>query len=59
MIYFFNSLYIEKTLQLDGIIFKSRLDIDFHTILLGLIIYAISQVFIKGNELREENELTI
>jgi|LGVF01.1.fsa_nt_gb hypothetical protein len=59
LVYYFINLHIENTLHLEGIIFKSRFDFDFHTILLGLLIFAISQVFIKGNELKEENELTI
>jgi len=59
ILYYFIDLHIESTLQLEGVIFKSRFWLDFHTILLGLLIFAISQVFIKGNELKVENELTI
>lgn len=59
ILYYFINSHIEETLHLEGIIFKSKFDFDYHTILLGLLIFAISQVFIKGNELKEENELTI
>ncbi|MCK5780981.1 MAG: DUF2975 domain-containing protein [Flavobacteriales bacterium] len=59
ILYYIINLNIENTLHLDAIIFKSRLSLDLKTILLGLLVFVIAQVFIKGNELREENELTI
>ncbi|MEN8138144.1 MAG: DUF2975 domain-containing protein [Bacteroidota bacterium] len=59
LLYYFINLHIKNTLNLEGIIFKSKFNFDFHTILLGLLILAISQVFFEGNKLREENELTI
>ncbi|MCK5906769.1 MAG: DUF2975 domain-containing protein [Flavobacteriales bacterium] len=59
IIYYFINIHIENTLHLESVVFKSKFNFDFHTILLGLLIFAISQVFIKGNELKEENELTI
>jgi len=56
--YFINR-YIFSSINLPQIEFYSLPNFDFNTVFLGLLIFAIAKAFIKGAELKAEQELTI
>ena len=53
------NIYIKKTLIIEGIIFKAQFEFDYGTVFLALLIFVIAQVFIRGTELKEDQDLTI
>ena len=59
MISYLINLYFASILDINGITFKARYSFDIKTMFLALLIFVIAQVFIKGAEIKEENDLTI
>ena len=57
--YFLLSTYISNTVDVSNIIFKPYIYFRFNTIFLGLLILAIAQIFVKGSEMKTEQDLTI
>jgi hypothetical protein len=51
--------YLTNNIYIQGITFKASFNFDFTTTFLALLIFVIAQVFIKGAELKEDNDLTI
>ena len=56
---YFVSNYVSKTLAISNIEFKPFINFHFNLIFLGLLILAIAQIFIKGTEMKIEQDLTI
>jgi len=56
---YFINIYIKKTLNIEGIIFKAQFEFDYGTVFLALLIFVLAQVFIRGTELKEDQDLTI
>ncbi|NOZ45195.1 MAG: DUF2975 domain-containing protein [Chlorobi bacterium] len=56
---FFLSKYLSGFLHIPNVIFKSDIYFHFNTIFLGFLILAIAQIFMKGSEMKKEQELTI
>ncbi len=59
LIDYFVNLQLVDVLKIEGVIFKARLSFDFRSLFLALLIFVIAKVFIKGAEIKEENDLTI
>ncbi len=59
LIDYFINLQLVDALKIEGVIFKARLSFDFRSLFLALLIFVIAKVFIKGAEIKEENDLTI
>jgi hypothetical protein len=59
LIDYFVNLQVVNSLKIDNVIFKARLSFDFRSLFLALLIFVIAKVFIKGAEIKEENDLTI
>ena len=53
------NIYIKQSLSIEGIIFKANFEFDYGTVFLALLIFVIAEVFIKGTELKEDQDLTI
>jgi hypothetical protein len=58
-IHYLTDLWILKTIEHQDIIMKAGFKVDFQTILLGLLVFVISIIFLRGVELKEDQELTI
>ena len=58
LIYLLN-IYIKQTLNIEGIIFKAQFEFDYGTVFLALLIFVIAEVFIRGTQLKEDQDLTI
>lgn len=56
---FFISKYLSNTIAISSIEFNPYINFHFNTIFLGLLILAIAQIFIKGNEMKIDQDLTI
>ena len=52
-------LYLEPRLQFETIIIQSKIHVSFHVIVAGLVILVIAEAFRIGEEMKEEQELTI
>ncbi|MCF6241592.1 MAG: DUF2975 domain-containing protein [Bacteroidales bacterium] len=59
LIDYFINLQVANVLKIDNLIFKARLNFDFRSLFLALLLFVIAKVFIKGAEIKEENDLTI
>ena len=59
LIYYLTDRWIISTIELKDVIFKNEFNFEYQTILLGLLVFVISIVFLRGIELREDQELTI
>jgi len=59
LVNYFINLQVMESLKIENVIFKARLSFDFRTLFLALLIFVIAKVFIKGAEIKEENDLTI
>ena len=58
-IHYLTDLWVLKTIEQQDIIMKAGFSVDFQTILLGLLVFVISIIFLRGVELKEDQELTI
>lgn len=59
LIHYLTDRWILNSIQLNSIIIKNEFNFDFQTILLGLLVFVISIIFLRGIELREDQKLTI
>jgi hypothetical protein len=59
VIHYFTDAMVAKSIHIDGVILKNEFDLDLQTILLGVLIFVISIVFLRGIELKKDQELTI
>ncbi len=58
-IHYVTDRLVVKTIKIDDIILKNEFNIDLQTILLGVLVFVISIVFLRGIELKKDQELTI
>lgn len=59
IIHFITDAMVLSSLQLEGVTLKNEFDFDLQTILLGILVFVISIVFLRGIELKKDQELTI
>ena len=59
IIYYLTDRWIINTIELKNVIFKNEFNFEYQTILLGLLVFVISIVFLRGIELKEDQDLTI
>lgn len=59
IIHFITDAMVLNSLQLEGVTLKNEFDFDLQTILLGILVFVISIVFLRGIELKKDQELTI
>ncbi len=59
IIYYLTDKWIINTIELKNVIFKNEFNFEYQTILLGLLVFVISIVFLRGIELKEDQDLTI
>jgi len=59
IIHYITDAMVANSIQIQGIVLKNEFDLDLQTILLGLLIFVISIVFLRGIELKKDQELTI
>lgn len=53
------SSYIYNHFSIEGIVLKRSAEIDTRTLLFGIMIFVVAMIFIKGAEIKEEQDLTI
>lgn len=53
------NLKVLESIHIKGIVFKAGFHFDFRTLFLAILIFVIAQGFIRGAEIKEENDLTI
>lgn len=53
------SNYIHRNILIEHIVLKRNIELDTRTIIFGLMIFVIAKIFIKGTEIKEEQDLTI
>ncbi len=51
--------HITNNIELANIVIRAKFNLDFRTIFLGFLIFAMAKAFIKGAEIKEEHELTV
>ena len=51
--------HITNNIELANVVIHTKLNLDFRTIFLGLLIFAMAKAFIRGAEIKEEHELTV
>lgn len=59
IIHFITDAIVLNSLQIEGVSLKNEFDFDLQTILLGILVFVISIVFLRGIELKKDQELTI
>ncbi len=59
IIHYITDMMVINTIHIKDVILKNEFDLDFQTILLGVLVFVISIVFLRGIELRKDQELTI
>lgn len=59
VIHYFTDKMISKSISIENVVIKSEFYFDYQTILLGIIVFVISIVFLRGVEIKEEQDLTI
>ena len=59
IIHYITDKMIANTIQIKGVLLKTEFHVDFQTVLLGLLVFVISIVFLRGIELEKDQELTI
>jgi len=59
IIHYLTDAMVASSIQIEGVILKNDFDLDLQTILLGVLIFVISIVFLRGIELKKDQELTI
>lgn len=59
LIHYFTDRLILGSIKLTNVVIKNEFNLDFQTILLGLLVFVISIIFLRGIELREDQKLTI
>ncbi|MCB0504032.1 MAG: DUF2975 domain-containing protein [Cyclobacteriaceae bacterium] len=59
LIHYLTDRWILQSIQFSNVMIKNEFNVDFQTILLGLLVFVISIIFLRGIELREDQKLTI
>ena len=59
IIHYLTDTMVTNSIQIKGVILKNDFNLDLQTILLGILIFVISIVFLRGVELKKDQELTI
>lgn len=59
VIHYFVDKCIIGAIHIEDIVLKNEFSFDYQTILLGLLVFVISIIFLRGIELREDQKLTI
>ena len=59
IIQYITDIWIVNSIEIKNIIFKDEFNFKFETILLGLLVFVISIIFLRGIELKEDQDLTI
>ena len=59
ILHYLTDTMVANSIQIEGVILKNEFDLDLQTILLGILIFVISSVFLRGIELKKDQELTI
>lgn len=59
IIHYITDMMVINTIHIKDVILKNEFILDFQTILLGVLVFVISIVFLRGIELRKDQELTI
>ena len=58
-IYYFTDRMIISTIKINNVVMKNDFNFDIQTILLGLLVFVIGIIFLRGIELREDQKYTI
>ena len=59
LIHYYTDRLVFESIQIEHVALKTSLDLDYQTILLGILVLVISIVFLRGVELEKDQELTI
>ena len=59
IIHYLTDRWIIGAIELKNVMIKNEFNFEFETILLGLLVFVISIIFLRGIELKEDQELTI
>ncbi len=59
IIHYATDKMISNSIKIEHMIIKSEFNFDYQTLLLGIIVFVISIVFLRGVEIKEEQDLTI
>ena len=59
LIQYLTDYWIINTIELRSISIKNEFDFGYQTVILGLLVFVISIVFLRGIELKEDKDLTI
>jgi len=51
--------HITNNIELANVVIRAKFNLDFRTIFLGFLIFAMAKAFIRGAEIKEEHELTV
>ena len=57
--HYFISTYIYNNFLIEGVVLKRTIELDHRTFLFGIMLFVMAQIFIKGAEIKEEQDLTI
>ena len=59
IIHYFTDKWITRAIELKNVMIKNEFNFEVETILLGLLVFVISIIFLRGIELEKDQELTI
>ena len=59
IIHYLTDKWVIGTIKLNDVVIKNDFNFQYETILLGLLVFVISIIFLRGIELKEDQELTI
>ncbi|MEN8187107.1 MAG: DUF2975 domain-containing protein [Bacteroidota bacterium] len=59
IIHYLSDLQVVKYITIENVKLKTEFNFDIQTILLGILVFVISLVFLRGIELKKDQELTI
>ncbi len=59
IIHYITDKMVINAIHIKDVVLKNEFALDFQTILLGVLVYVISIVFLRGIELKKDQELTI
>lgn len=59
LIHYLTDRWIIGSIQINNVAIKNEFNLDLQTVLLGLLVFVISIIFLRGIELREDQKLTI
>ncbi len=59
LLHYFTDMMIIGTIEMKDVVFKNEFNFDIQTIILGLLVFVIGIIFLRGIELREDQKFTI